>query len=1130
MKFIHIADLHFSKNYEKAKKALQSMKEVTKYAKDHKVDGVLIAGDIWDAPILNTDSTYFNRYVLAIQDLAEHCPIFMIQGTVTHDADGSLDIFQNIKSNNRVWVLSQGDYVYENPFVVFGIPEIQKSQIEGDAKEYVNKVFEKVAEQKSKYPETPSILIYHGQVTGAKINDNITIGESDHIPTVEHFKSLGVDYIAMGDIHLPQKLDGVEAYYSGSIYPCNWGETHQCGFNVIDIDRKSILGRVTVERVDFSHHQQVKKSMSITELDNVNLNLGAYEYLMWIEFIGTEDEFNARAERFEQVKQQVKGVAVNGSRVTFSVIPSEKVRVKEIAETKSILGKVKLWFDSYNHTFTEDMVNKVEMLENEFKNTGNFHKLANFRVNKLVLRGAIGLWKKSKLNEITIDLESIPTGLVSLIGSNGSGKTTIIENMHPWSCVFTRDGKLSDNFRLRDSMRDLYITDEETGIEYRCLMNINAGIQNPTIEYYMYYRVDGSKWNMVEGITGRKEAYDTTVDRIFGTMEMYQRSAFIKQKSTKNLPELAESTRSQRMDLLTELCGFDYLETYKKLANKRFVACDEEYKDYSNKIAYAQVNPETIELLESEAKKAHDTLSMSQSGLLLLTHKVNSMKQKLDILLQSEKDQSKVKNEIVIEQSVVSNYTIKINQLANEIEDLDLSSEVKESLIQSKETYLRELSTNEDIKKRNESAYAEYRKLCAEIDSQNRVIDDTINSIKSDLDKCRMSHLNMKIQIKEITEEIKSTELRLESFHDTCPMCKQKLQQTEIDKINSEKESYLLKVTQLKHLLFDKDHSCSQCNKEINRLEESLIHLNKRKRELPTRPIDIDSVKTTITASEYEQTLSILAKIDGSSGIIEAKRNEMVSLNNLILESQSKMNDLSKKLDNELDTLIIRTNSEMVELNNQWRNSNDTTIKLRTELEGLNKTIQKNKDEMARLETLRMSLKTLKLDMDEWSLLVEAFGSKGTQALELDAIAPNISMIANSILREAYGEKYTIQLKTTRQGGTGKTIEDVLIMIYDNDDGTEQELSTLSGGETVWINKALHDAFAIIRSQNSGISFATAFYDESDGKLDPESKEFYMRMTQEAHTRSKRHHTIIISHDQSVQAMIPNRIYVSSLK
>ncbi|MDR1174778.1 MAG: metallophosphoesterase, partial [Treponema sp.] len=61
MKLAHIADLHCSR--EHAEEALASLRFFAEHIKTSPVDLVCIAGDVWDASILNTEASGYNRFV-----------------------------------------------------------------------------------------------------------------------------------------------------------------------------------------------------------------------------------------------------------------------------------------------------------------------------------------------------------------------------------------------------------------------------------------------------------------------------------------------------------------------------------------------------------------------------------------------------------------------------------------------------------------------------------------------------------------------------------------------------------------------------------------------------------------------------------------------------------------------------------------------------------------------------------------------------------------------------------------------------------------------------------------------------------------------------------------------------------
>jgi len=165
----------------------------------------------------------------------------------------------------------------------------------------------------------------------------------------------------------------------------------------------------------------------------------------------------------------------------------------------------------------------------------------------------------------------------------------------------------------------------------------------------------------------------------------------------------------------------------------------------------------------------------------------------------------------------------------------------------------------------------------------------------------------------------------------------------------------------------------------------------------------------------------------------------------------------------------------------------------------------------------------------EWRILERAI--EGVRDLELDALAPSIADIATKLLQSS-GREGHIEIDTTRIGSgsakRAKQIEDFLIF-HVGLDGDRQDIATCSGGEMVWIRKALYDAFAIIRARNGNIKFMTAFLDETDGALYPKDRQDYFRMLVEAHKESGRYQTFLTTHSPDIIAMAEVTLDVTTL-
>jgi exonuclease SbcC len=170
--------------------------------------------------------------------------------------------------------------------------------------------------------------------------------------------------------------------------------------------------------------------------------------------------------------------------------------------------------------------------------------------------------------------------------------------------------------------------------------------------------------------------------------------------------------------------------------------------------------------------------------------------------------------------------------------------------------------------------------------------------------------------------------------------------------------------------------------------------------------------------------------------------------------------------------------SQHTELAEQYTAVKSEIVRTEAGIEAARKALADIAEREKEYSILNRESQSAAMEGREWELIAGAFGKDGIQALELDALAPGISDTANRILESAYGDRFRIEIRTTRIGGSGKKtkqIEDFLIYVIDSEDGESVLLDDKSGGEAVWIKRAIYDAFAVIRKRNTHFSFLSCF-------------------------------------------------------
>lgn len=271
MKFLHVADLHIGKivndfsMLEDQKFILEQIKDL---AVKHVVEGILIAGDIYDRAIPPAEAVaVFDKFVTELSDLG--ILVFMISGN--HDSperisfgEGVLDragvyIAGVLKEELKVVKISR-DY---GEIQVLLLPFVKPGQVDArTTEEAVEKLLSRYWEKENKQDEkVHRILVTHYFVTDAgrepELSDSETTVHVGGLDNVDASLFEEFDYVALGHIHKPQRIGEHPIWYAGSPLKYSFGETKQTKqILMITIDEN---GLEEVEAIDLKPLREMRK-------------------------------------------------------------------------------------------------------------------------------------------------------------------------------------------------------------------------------------------------------------------------------------------------------------------------------------------------------------------------------------------------------------------------------------------------------------------------------------------------------------------------------------------------------------------------------------------------------------------------------------------------------------------------------------------------------------------------------------------------------------------------------------------------------------------------------------------------------------------------------------------------------
>lgn len=164
-------------------------------------------------------------------------------------------------------------------------------------------------------------------------------------------------------------------------------------------------------------------------------------------------------------------------------------------------------------------------------------------------------------------------------------------------------------------------------------------------------------------------------------------------------------------------------------------------------------------------------------------------------------------------------------------------------------------------------------------------------------------------------------------------------------------------------------------------------------------------------------------------------------------------------------------------------------------------------------------------DKDDWAELQRAFGVKGIQALEIDAVGPEVSGMTNQLLTACYGSRWSVALETTALKADGKTSKETFgLRVIDSEHGLDLNAEDLSGGERVIVSEALSLALAIFNCQRSNIPIMELWRDETAGALDGENAVRYVGLLRKALELGHFSRIYFVAHNPELWALADARV------
>ena len=250
MKFFHLSDLHLGKRvneFSMLEDQWDILQKIVVFAKEHKPDAVLIAGDVYDKSMPIVEAVQLlDRFLVWLNELG--ITVFIVSGN--HDnaervafgaellKNSSVHIVQSYNGKIAPVTLSDG----YGDINIWMLPYLKPALVrrhfpDKDVVTYSDAISAALSNANLDI-SARNVLIAHQFVTGAITSESeeISVGGSEN---VDGSIFDGFDYVALGHIHRPQQICRDTLRYSGTPLKYSFSEAnHTKSVTVVDMDGK----------------------------------------------------------------------------------------------------------------------------------------------------------------------------------------------------------------------------------------------------------------------------------------------------------------------------------------------------------------------------------------------------------------------------------------------------------------------------------------------------------------------------------------------------------------------------------------------------------------------------------------------------------------------------------------------------------------------------------------------------------------------------------------------------------------------------------------------------------------------------------------------------------------------------
>ncbi|BBA45255.1 MULTISPECIES: hypothetical protein [Burkholderia] len=803
----------------------------------------------------------------------------------------------------------------------------------------------------------------------------------------------------------------------------------------------------------------------------------------------------------------------------------------------------------------------------------------------LFLRGFAGILSGCGKSQITLDLSVIPewATLVALVGMTGQGKTTVLDNLHPYRlmpsrCVGLRPTSFSYWDEIAEPLAQKQLDWSHDGVTYRSDLVFRVTGKTRTQQAFLH-RKDGDNWVpvvLLDGTTadGSAAVYDRCIEVILGRPEVFFTTHFAAQRRKL----LGDYEHADVKSLLSAWLGHDELlrdsATAGEVANLlRDTLADVQarIRDGAEIRAAAATAREEARRLVGETQVQEAALARAEHGLQQARARIVQLESEAAGALQAEAQRKQLLDLI---ESESHRATARVSELRGVAAKQVASHQQREAEAEvAIQTLQNEISDAEARLLVIDSRIAEEKVVRDAVGQvgplQSRRVEltgrlDGIRQQVVSLRPYRTKAMGLSVDLAKVATEGKSAGERIAHLKtvaglaDRVPCAGQNLA-ARCELLKDARDARE-RLTEVSVILANHRRQYAAINSELRAAGVEVGKLDALESQDATVVHDLEAVIRSLDRIAPVASRSQLVDDAKASraGIVQFLNSRKSSLNNLVARrpvTKAEIESVTKSLEASIEQVqqacqrsvagyqahllklpasadaSVRESAEkaLSEAQAQVHRVGHEIARLRSESLKVHERIGRADAGVAELGPLQHAADRLGQEIENWELASQALGRDGLVAFSIDDAGPGIAEIANDLLGICYGGRFSVRFETQRTLRSGALREGFEVMVLDGDDGREKPVQRLSCGQGVYVNDCLMRAVALYLAGASGFRSDTLFSDETDGQLDEEKKRQLVLLKRRVIERGKYSREYFVTHSKEIQGLADYVINVADL-